>query len=396
MSQLLCVSLQPFQLIYNHDSFIHEILPPLPNQSIEKKFKCFEDPKHVFVKSFQKIFILSKNYICEYNVCGRLELKTKIRLNHKFLHHATYFAQNKMIYCVDDYSLFLINNNKICCSFPNIGKYSLDNFRFFSLDTKHFLIILQYYNFCIYHTKKMIENILKVIWRCTNSLKIKFQCIHKDQFIFLVENRNKRKSIAMVDNKSLALEVIDIESIVGNHFFEIVQDTFLYLIVYIPTIHNVYLFYHVLESNTIFPIFEHSFSYPNSEDIEKCQFYFFHNEHYVLTIAPERKRVIRLFEIQEKLKSSFQFEKNENKYLKSQLQYFTSILYRKTNRIENDTMNKTLGKCCICYENNVSILFLPCSHICSCSNCGMLENVKSCPLCREIILLKKTTFILSK
>ena len=86
-------------------------------------------------------------------------------------------------------------------------------------------------------------------------------------------------------------------------------------------------------SNTIFSIFEHSFSYPNSEDIQKCQFYFFQNEHYVLTITPERKRVIRLFEIQEKLKSSFQFEKNENKYLKSQLQYFTSILHGKNNRI---------------------------------------------------------------
>ena len=56
-------------------------------------------------------------------------------------------------------------------------------------------------------------------------------------------------------------------------------------------------------------------------------------------------------------------------------------------KIKNDKLKKELSKCCICYENNVNVIFLPCGHICCCENCTL--SIIKCPLCRELVLYKK-------
>lgn len=398
MCQLLCISTEPCQLLYEKNSDIHKVIIH-NHDSIQNIYKCFDEIKYMILGPFPILYVISPNYILEYKISGLFQLQRKIKINHKFLQAGIYNPNNQLLYCVDDFNLYLYNNYRICCSFPNIRKYLLDKYRYFSLDTKHFLTILKYNNFCVYFTKKMIENILKILWKFTQSFKMKFQCIHKDNFIFLIEDK---KQIVSIHCKTFLLEFIEIEHYVGNYFFQIVQDVFLYLIVCVPDIHHVNLQYYVMDKNNVSPIFEHSFHFPHSCDISQYYFYFFQNEHFVKIISrkqpngTEESKVAYLFHVQEKLKTTFQFEKNEKFYLKNQIQYFTSILYQKNNRIENDTTIKTLGKCCICYENNVSILFLPCAHICSCSSCGMVSQVHSCPLCRGVILMKKPTFILSK
>lgn len=392
MSHLICCSMEPFQLLYSKHDTIQEIYF---HNDIRNSYKCKDEIKCIVLKSFHNFFVITMNSILEYKLNGSLQLLNTIKIKNKYLRSGVYNLQNEMLYCVDDHSLYLVDKKGISCSFPNIKKYLIDKYRFFSFDTKHFLSILQCNNYCILSTKKKIEKMLQLIWKHTNSFKIQFQCIFKYYYIFLIE-QNKKKNIVSIDSRSFLLEIIDIERFVGNYLFHIVSDTFLYLIVCVPNVHTIYLHYYSIETNNIYNLFDHSFYFPHSEEIEKCNFYFFEGKHYAHLFTKEEQKVLYIFHLQEKLKLSLQFEKNEKNYIKCQYQHYQSILYKKNNRIENDVMTKTLGKCCICYENNICVLFLPCSHICSCSSCGFLENINSCPICREIIFLKKTVYILTK
>lgn len=392
MSHLICCSDEPFQLLYTEGNTIQEINPP---NSIQKSYKCNEEIKCILSKSYQRFFAITATFITEYEMNGSLQIQQKSITKNKHLNYGRFNKKNKMLYCVDKSCLYLIDKNGTSCTFPNVRKYLIDQYRFFSFDTRHFVEILEYNDFCVLDTKKMIEKMLQLIWKYTKSFKIKFQCIYKNYFVFLCEV-NKRKSLVLVNSKTFLLEFVDIHTTVGDYAFTIVSDTFLYLIICIPNIHNVYLHYHIIEANNIYCLFEYNFFFPYSEDITDYFFYFFKSHHYTHVFTREKTRVIYLFDIQEKLKISLQYEKNEKVFLRHQYQYFQNILYKKNNRIENDVASKTLGKCCICYENNVNILFLPCSHICVCSLCGLKESITSCPMCRDIILIKKTTYILTK
>ena len=42
--------------------------------------------------------------------------------------------------------------------------------------------------------------------------------------------------------------------------------------------------------------------------------------------------------------------------------------------------------CVICKEKNKCVLFMPCRHLCACQDCGHLNVLAQCPLCRQNIL----------
>ena len=392
MSHLVCSSYEPFRLLYHEGN---EIRNAYDRDGLRSSYKCNEEIKYIILKSFQRIFIIGTDWITEYNINESLQEQNRIKIKNKHLNCGIYNPDNKMLYCANRCSIYLINEKGVSCCFPNIQKYLIDKYRFFSFDTKHFLKILQYHNFCVLHTKKSIEKMLQLIWRYTGSFKIKFECIFQNNIIFLCE-MNKRKHLIFINSKTFLLEFLEIHNVVAEYPFYLLTDTFLYLIVCIPNVHNVYLHYYILEANNIYSLFESTFYYPNSQYIQDYCFYFFQNQHYVHIFTREEQKVLYLFNIQEKLKVSLQYEKNEKAFLKHQYQHFQNILYKKNNRIENDIVTKTLGKCCICYENNVNIIFLPCSHICVCSLCGLKDNITSCPMCRDVILSKKTAYILTK
>lgn len=48
----------------------------------------------------------------------------------------------------------------------------------------------------------------------------------------------------------------------------------------------------------------------------------------------------------------------------------------------------TYAKCCICLVENVSILFMPCRHLKTCSTCGYDNRIIVCPVCRVDITEK--------
>ena len=102
-----------------------------------------------------------------------------------------------------------------------------------------------------------------------------------------------------------------------------------------------------------------------------------------------------LFHFQEKLSNQIMIENEHNCFFKEQINIYNSILYKKKDiKLDNDIFKREISKCCICYEHNVSTLFLPCAHICCCYKCS--SSVEKCPICREIILYKKNCYILKQ
>jgi len=50
---------------------------------------------------------------------------------------------------------------------------------------------------------------------------------------------------------------------------------------------------------------------------------------------------------------------------------------------ENESLTSRLeAKCVVCLERAPDVVFMPCFHAVSCSNCGLREDVDTCPICR--------------
>ncbi|XP_055351765.1 uncharacterized protein LOC129598047 [Paramacrobiotus metropolitanus] len=49
------------------------------------------------------------------------------------------------------------------------------------------------------------------------------------------------------------------------------------------------------------------------------------------------------------------------------------------------------GKCIVCSDEDIRILFIPCNHICVCQACS--ENMEECPYCREPITQKNVVYV---
>ena len=48
--------------------------------------------------------------------------------------------------------------------------------------------------------------------------------------------------------------------------------------------------------------------------------------------------------------------------------------------------------CVICRENPKTVLLMTCKHLCVCSECGNMEELDRCPLCREMIDKRITVY----
>jgi hypothetical protein len=40
--------------------------------------------------------------------------------------------------------------------------------------------------------------------------------------------------------------------------------------------------------------------------------------------------------------------------------------------------------CVICLNQERNLLFMPCNHLCSCTECGLNPTIRACPLCRTV------------
>ena len=61
---------------------------------------------------------------------------------------------------------------------------------------------------------------------------------------------------------------------------------------------------------------------------------------------------------------------------------------------ENESLTSRLeAKCVVCFERAPDVVFMPCFHAVSCSNCGLREEVDTCPVCRVPIEQKHRVYV---
>jgi len=48
--------------------------------------------------------------------------------------------------------------------------------------------------------------------------------------------------------------------------------------------------------------------------------------------------------------------------------------------------------CVVCLEEEKTIIYLPCFHMCTCKECGMKDSLTKCPICRSSIDCKEKVF----
>jgi len=70
--------------------------------------------------------------------------------------------------------------------------------------------------------------------------------------------------------------------------------------------------------------------------------------------------------------------------------YLTATTQRKEALLRR---NLASSACVVCQDNTKTVLILPCRHLCLCQGCSEVEELRTCPMCRENIESKINTFI---
>jgi len=61
---------------------------------------------------------------------------------------------------------------------------------------------------------------------------------------------------------------------------------------------------------------------------------------------------------------------------------------------ENESLTRRLeAKCVVCFERAPDVVFMPCFHVVSCRDCGLREEVDTCPVCRVPIEQKHRVYV---
>lgn len=388
MNSIICLSYNPFLILFSANKNLNSFNYISNSLSYYKILKENIVINSIIYLSTKEFFICSKNFIYHYEYKDKLKLLSKIYTGIEIIKNGIYDNNNNnRIYVISNKNLYIYCNKdkkKICC-FQNIINITVDKYRYYSFSKDGFLIILKYLSFCIFSTKNHIKKCIELIWSYKNSLHFKFYGVYKGKYIFSLKDNNLKTELIIIHSSTFLMEIIDITNIIQNNNYNFLLDNFLYLIIYNQENNIIKINYYSFEQKLNY-LFSHEIFF--QDNIKKFRVYSFYYYHIVYI----NNRVQYLFNIQEKLSNQLIMEMNKNINIEKQLQYYHNILSSEIKKIENDISIKRIAKCCICYENNVNIIFFPCSHICCCSKC---ININSCPMCREFILYKKFCYILT-
>ena len=179
------------------------------------------------------------------------------------------------------------------------------------------------------------------------------------------------------------------------------ENNFCYFVIIKKTKYQIFLEYFVINNLTksFLAIYNHEywfsdyFQSQNDEKIQNIQLYNENDNHFINYNKGNRNYLHYLFSFKNKCIDTIFFKilqvKNlEQNYFKFRKNYNEILGSSVTS--EDDKEDKIINKCCICYDNNAKILFLPCSHYCCCKSCSV--NLTSCPICRKHILNKRSVF----
>lgn len=390
MDSILCISYNPFTILEWDKKMIkthHYVVKSFYQNLHPIKYNIF----CIFYYDYSNFFITSNEYIYQYEcIKNKLIEKDKIYVGNDIIRKGMYDKQNERLYGFinSNINVYCLKTKKKICRFYNVNKIIINKYRYYYFPRKYFLMILQSLYFCIFSTKKHIKRCCSLIWEWSKSTHFQCRGIFRDKYIFTTE-----KEFITIDRNSFLMEVYDISDYITNKDYNFLLDYFLYLICYSHEGNILKLNYFQYDGIKFTFLFHHEVFLSHGYRIEKIKFYSFQEYHFIYIKTNIEHKLFFLFHFSEKLSKQIIIENENNSFYEKQLKIYNSILYKKNVKIENDTLKKELSKCCICYENNVSILFLPCAHICCCNKC--IFSIEKCPVCRELILYKKNCYILT-
>lgn len=390
MDSIFCISYHPFMII-GYDKKIIKIYYYIGNSFFHSIHSIKYNIYNILYKDYLKFFIISNEYIYEYtyNENKLIELD-KIYIGNDILKYSIYDKQNERIYGFinSNINIYCLKKKRKLYRFYNGNKIILDRFRYYHFPREDFLSICHCSNFCIYSTKKILRNCCSLIWKYKKNLNFKYKGIFRNKYIFLLENE-----FITIDRNSYLMEIYNIKDYILENQYNFLFNYYMYLITYSREGNIIKLNYYRYNGIKFSFLFHHEVFLSYQYRINDILFYSFQDFHFIFVKTDTENKFLYLFHFEEKMSEHILMENENNLLYERRINLYNSILYKNEIKISNDKLKKELSKCCICYENNVNIIFLPCAHICSCEKC--IRTMEKCPLCRETILYKKFCYILT-
>ena len=393
MSEILCLSYVPFLLITHNNTQIFTMSGNFQIPSF-LQIKSYTTSGNVSVrkivfKSNFEFFVFSHGRIFTYFVDkDNLILRDTIDLKNVSLREGFYNSENNILYGISMNSVYFIDvvQNKIVCTFPNVLSMLINEKRFYQCTPKGFFHMLLSENISVFETKHRLRAIIRHLYGILNMLRIECHGFFQNYYVLTT-----LKQIIFVNRLNIFNQKIySIEHFPTNR--QILIQKRLWLITFEKKLFEIVLRFYTFAPGPEY-LFQHQIFFQNPHQVTYFEVCLIDNFVYILLqVKHQTPKFYYLFDIREKyLSELIQLRIDENR-LHRQLQSFDNF-FREEESFTVDTESRVLGKCCVCYENNVSVVFFPCAHICSCSKC--CDSLDSCPLCRKQIKYKKQTFLLT-
>ncbi len=344
--------------------------------------------KLIFKSNFE-FFMFSPRRIFTYFVDrDNLILRDTIDLKNISLREGFYNTENNILYGISMNSVYFIDvvQQKIVCTFPNVLSMLINEKRFYQSTPKGFLFMLLSENTSVFETKHRLRAIIRQLHGNTNTSRIECHGLFQNYYVLTT-----LKQIIFVNRSNIFNKrVYSMNQFPAKR--QILIQKRLWLITFEKKLFEIVVRFYTFAPAPEY-LFQHQIFFQHPNQVDNFEVCILENFVYILLqVKYEPPKFYYLFDVREKYLSELIQLRIDESRLHRELQSFDNF-FREEESVLVETENRTLGKCCICYENNVSIVFFPCAHICSCSRC--CDSLYTCPLCRKEIKYKKQTFLLT-
>ena len=391
MNNIFFISYHPF-IIMDYEkrkirTFSHYI-----NTFYENEYPMRYRINNILLKDYLSFYILSNKNLfhCKF-IDKEIKENEKMYVGNNISKHCVYDRINERVYSFinSNINVYCLKKRKNLFRSYNCNKIVIgDKFRYYYFPKRDFLMILETLNYCIFSTKKNIQQCCNLLWEYKKNMNFKYRGIFRNKYLFT----NKNEFIT-IGRDTFLMEIYNIYDYILNNKYFILHNFFLYIVTYTKETDKIIFKIFRYEGITFKYLFYHELFFSNDMKLGNIRLNLFNDIFFIWIKSENGKSFFSFFHLEEKMTQQILLEREVNEIYKNKIDRYETILGRNEIKIKNDKLKKELSKCCICYENNVNVIFLPCGHICCCENCTL--SIIKCPLCRELVLYKKFCYILT-
>ena len=369
-----------FHSPFNLDTKVYFVLDRLP---IRK----------VIYKSNTECFLITRKGILSYHITPHnIHLEYVLLPDIHDILDGWYDTTKEIFYGISKSSVYFINVEKrqIECTFHGVLDILLDKYRYCHIQPATYLKMLYEQNMSTFQTTRILQEHNRWFYSLFRSLHMEYKGMYHNYFVFLVNQK-----LILVNCISITEHIIvDMAETVMDKCFQIHVSKTVFLFTYeihgttikttmctvFPSLIKVKVFETIMKTDEV----------PIGYDITQME-----NIFYLIVKYNYRKSFLFLCDLTDVYLGEYNKIRQKQKMLEEQMESVQRLFdYPLSKGIHDDSESKMVGKCCICYEYNVSICFFPCGHVCVCGSCA--NSVFVCPLCRNNIMFRKKIFISSK